>query len=145
MRRKSMFKILLITPLCPSVLSNIWTRPSCNSSPHPRTSYKESTPIMIETRNNLEPYLIFCQSLNLLQMSFEIQTSNNTKSPPLDKENINPGTIYNAWSKPTGYFQIFENYSLADILSNTWKAKIWISNYASGQLAQPPLWPSNLL
>jgi hypothetical protein len=108
MRRKSMFKILLITPLCPSVLSNIWTRPSCISSPHPRTSYKESTSIKFETKNNLQPYLIFCQSLNLLQMPFEIQTLNNTKSPPLDKSNINLGTISNAWSKPTRDFQNFE-------------------------------------
>jgi hypothetical protein len=53
-------------------------------------------------------------------MPFEIQTSNNTKSPPLDKAKMNLGTISNAWSKPTGDFQNFENYSLADILSNTW-------------------------
>jgi hypothetical protein len=112
MRRKSMFKILLITPFCPSVLSNIWTRPSCISPPHPRTSYKESNPIKFETKNNLEPYLIFCQSLNLLHMSFEIQILNDTKSPPLDKTNIYLGTLSNAWSKTTRYFQNFESLFL---------------------------------
>jgi hypothetical protein len=83
--RKAIFKILLLTPLCPYILSNIWTIPSCISPPQLRTSYKESNTIKFETKINLEPYSNFYQSLNSNKRSFPNSLSSPRKPTLLDQ------------------------------------------------------------